>query len=349
MVIKLPDYENIYSKCKNCDEFLSLFNQEDLLSFLSYCTKTMEIYSPIHRVVYENITVDVKRDDLIDPYISGNKYRKLKYLLKKAASLDKRHLVTFGGAYSNHILATAAAAARFDFKSTAFVRGEAVENPILFLSGLFGMRTIFTDRTAYRDKQTLFNQYFGEDPEAFFIGEGGASAEAVNGCAEIIDEVCVQSPLAYDHIFCAAGTGTTAAGLLRGIRRCSLPTELHIVPVLKDSAFIYHEIIRNEKNDNGLCLHSDYHFGGYAKTTPELIRFIKAFTRKTGLLIDHVYTAKVFYALFSLIKEKKISKDARILVLHTGGLIGLLGLKLPTTLQGEDGSGINFPGEIMER
>ena len=167
----------------------------------------MPIFSPIHVVYFKSLNgISVKRDDLIDPYISGNKWRKLKYILQDVLQNNKNHLVTFGGAYSNHLVATAAAAARNNLRSTAFVRGENVENEMLLLCKLFGMQLIFVDRESYKNKAELFSSHFGDDEKAYFINEGGASPEATIGCAEIIDELTVT----YDHIFCAAGTGTTA-------------------------------------------------------------------------------------------------------------------------------------------
>lgn len=285
---------------------------------------SMQIYSQIHQVNYQSLnSLWVKRDDLIDPYISGNKWRKLKYILADVRVKGKNHLVTFGGAYSNHLVATAAAAARNGLKATAFVRGEAVKNEMLLLCKLFGMALIFTDRESYKHKADLFDTYFGHDTNAYFIDEGGASAEAVMGCAEIISELNEH----FDHIFCAAGTGTTAAGLLRGINQQQLNTKLHVIPVLKGGDFIKDEISQYEKDLSNLQLHTNYHFGGYAKTTPELITFIKAFTATTGILIDPVYTAKMFYAINDLVSRESISIDAKILAIHTGGLFGILGMK----------------------
>ncbi|WP_316846950.1 1-aminocyclopropane-1-carboxylate deaminase/D-cysteine desulfhydrase [Pedobacter psychrodurus] len=265
----------------------------------------------------------VKRDDLIDPYISGNKWRKLKYILARAKAENKTHLVTFGGAYSNHLLATAAAASRSGLKSTAFVRGEEVKNEMLLLCSLFGMKLIFTDRESYRNKQMLFQQHFADDAQAYFIDEGGASVEATIGCAEVIGELSET----YDHIFCAAGTGTTAAGLLKGIQQHGLHTKLHIIPVLKGGSFIKDEIAKYTLLSSHLELHLDYHFGGYAKTTPELIEFIKTFTAQTGLLLDPVYTAKMFYAIQDLQYKGIIRQEEKVLAVHTGGLMGLFGMK----------------------
>ncbi|MEH3114718.1 1-aminocyclopropane-1-carboxylate deaminase/D-cysteine desulfhydrase [Pedobacter terrae] len=283
-----------------------------------------EIYSPVQQIAFAPLNnLFVKRDDLIDPYISGNKWRKLKYILVKAKKENKTHLVTFGGAYSNHLVATAAAASRSGLKSTAFVRGEEVKNEMLLLCRLFGMKLIFTDRESYRDKYQLFDSNFASDNHAYFVNEGGASIEATIGCAEIINELTTS----YDHIFCAAGTGTTAAGLLLGIQQHRLDTRLHIIPVLKGASFIQEEIAQYTTVTKHLELHLDYHFGGYAKTTPELINFIKTFTSKTGLLLDPVYTSKMFYAIQDLAKQGIIGKDEKVLAIHTGGLTGLFGMK----------------------
>ena len=283
-----------------------------------------KIYSPVEKIKSVSFSnLYVKRDDLIDPYISGNKWRKLKYILAKAATENKNHLVTFGGAYSNHLVATAAAAARAGLKSTGFVRGEAVRNEMLMLCKLFGMQLIFTDRESYKDKQALFNKYYQNDSAAFYIDEGGASREATIGCAEIIDELTEE----YDHIFCAAGTGTTAAGLLKGLNKNNLITKLHVIPVLKNGFFIKDEILKYTEVTENLFLHTDYHFGGYAKTTPELINFIKSFVGITGILIDPVYTAKMFYAITDLKKKGVIGYEDKILAIHTGGLLGLFGME----------------------
>ncbi|AOM76362.1 1-aminocyclopropane-1-carboxylate deaminase/D-cysteine desulfhydrase [Pedobacter steynii] len=283
-----------------------------------------DIYSPLQQLNHPVLPQFwMKRDDLIDPYISGNKWRKLKYLISKAFNTQKHHLVTFGGAYSNHLVATAAAASKAGLKSSAFVRGETVENEMLLLCRLFGMSLIFTDRTSYRNKPQLFQQHFGADPQALFIDEGGAGPEAVKGCAEIIAEL----PTDISHIFCAAGTGTTAAGLLKGIQQYELKTTLHVVPALKGGRFIEEEILKYTGNTDQLVLHTDYHFGGYAKTQPLLINFIKDFVSKQGILIDPVYTAKMLYAIEDLSSNHYFKPEDKIVALHTGGLLGLLGMK----------------------
>lgn len=283
-----------------------------------------KIYSPVQKIDFHPLNnLYVKRDDLIDPYISGNKWRKLKYILQKAKAQQKNHLITFGGAYSNHLVATAAAAARSGLQATAFVRGEKVNNQMLLICSLYGMNLIFVDRESYKNKVNLYKQYFDSNDSTYFIDEGGASAEAVQGCSEIILELTET----YDHIFVAAGTGTTASGLLKGIQDAGLNTKLHVVPVLKGGSFIADEIARYTALSNHLILHTDYHFGGYAKTTPALVDFIKKFSKETGVLVDPVYTAKMFYAIIDLYQQNQILPTDRILAIHTGGLLGLLGMK----------------------
>jgi 1-aminocyclopropane-1-carboxylate deaminase len=287
-----------------------------------------EIFSPIHQIQHQlfdeqGLKVFIKRDDMIHPIISGNKWRKLKYLLKQAQAENKTHLVTFGGAYSNHLLATAAAAAKFGFESTGFVRGEQVNNDTLFLCRLHGMELIFIDRESYRDKRTLFTQHFAKDNNAFFIDEGGASALAAKGCSELIDEL----PETYDHIFCTCGTGTTAAGIINGLSERRLPTQFHGIPVLKNGGFLRTEIDNFLERPSEYHLHTDYHFGGYGKVNDELIGFIKQFVAETGILIEPIYTGKMMYALYALAVKNYFKPSSRILAVHTGGIWGLLGMK----------------------
>lgn len=282
--------------------------------------------SPIESIIYQpfqdkGYTLHVKRDDFIHPFISGNKWRKLKYAIKDAAANSKSHLVTFGGAWSNHLLATAAASAKFGFRTTGYVRGEELDNPNLQLCRLFGMKLIFVDRERYKDKALLYKEKHENDEYAYFIDEGGMGKEALSGCAEIIDEL----PIEYDHIFCACGTGTTLAGLSIGLRVSGKKTQLHGVPVLAGGEFIAKNVEMLDPQATGIILHTNYHFGGYAKTKPELLDFVRDFVSQTGILIEPVYTGKVFYCLSDLVKQKYFKENARILVLHTGGIIGLLG------------------------
>ncbi|QHS56146.1 pyridoxal-phosphate dependent enzyme [Mucilaginibacter sp. 14171R-50] len=289
---------------------------------------SLDIYSPVQQInntlfIDKGLKVFIKRDDLIHPMISGNKWRKLKYVLRSARAQNKTHLVTFGGAFSNHLLATAAAAAKFGFKATGFVRGEDVQNDTLFLCKLHGMQLIYTNRDSYRDKKALFDDVFGSDENAFFIDEGGASAEGAQGCSELVNELTET----YDHIFCACGTGTTAAGIINGITLNVLLTHFNAVPVFKNGEFIRDEIDRFLSVPAKYTLHTGYHFGGYAKTDPQLIQFIKQFVADTGVLIEPVYTGKMLYAIYDLAAKNHFAPGSKILAIHSGGIWGLLGMK----------------------
>ena len=286
---------------------------------------TLEIHSPVHELrdpLFQNkrVRVFIKRDDLIHPFISGNKWRKLKYTLIRARESQKNHLVTFGGPYSNHLVATACAGAKFGFRTTAFVRGEEVTNSSLMFCRMFGMNLIFTSRQQYRNKPALFEQHFQNDNRAFFVDEGGSGEDAVTGCSELINEL----DQTFNHIFCAAGTGATAAGLLKGISNITHPPRLHAVSSLKNGFFLKDDIANYHSTTDNLVLHCDYHFGGYAKTTPELLTFISKFTASTGILLDQVYTGKAAYAMYDLLNRDYFEPESKILFVHTGGLLGLL-------------------------
>ncbi|MBC7653235.1 MAG: 1-aminocyclopropane-1-carboxylate deaminase/D-cysteine desulfhydrase [Oligoflexus sp.] len=286
---------------------------------LNFDSREEEINFP---PVTDFVKLYIKRDDLIHPFISGNKWRKLKFNLLKARALNKNHLVTYGGAYSNHLLATAAAGAKFNFKTSAFVRGEEIINPVLDLCKLFGMNLIFVSREAYKEKYQLLESKFNNDDEIYVLEEGGYGMEAEKGCREIIIELKNN----YDHIFCSAGTGATAAGIINQLSLSRLKTKVHIVSSLKSGEFLKPEIDRLLIDKIDYQLHTDFHFGGYAKTKPELINFIKDFTKQTGILIDPVYTSKTLFAIQDLALKDYFNKDDKILMIHTGGLFGILGM-----------------------
>lgn len=286
----------------------------------------MHIYSPeqvLKHPLYEQkkINVHIKRDDMIHPFISGNKWRKLKYNLIKAEEEGKRKLVTYGGAWSNHLLATACSGATNGYETIAFVRGDLVQNPILSMCQLFGMKLIFVSRDLYKDKISLFEQLENKE-HYYFIDEGGAGLEATKGCEELIGEL----GRTYDHIFCAAGTGTTVAGLAKGMAKNNLLTKLHVIPVLKGGDFIKDEMTNLQAPLAQTILHTGYHFGGYAKTKPELIHFVKEFIAETGIMIEPTYTGKALYAVHDLIANDYFEEGSELLFIHTGGLTGLLGM-----------------------
>lgn len=288
---------------------------------LNFNSPEEEVFYPPFRDF--GIRLFFKRDDLIHPFISGNKWRKLKFNLIKAQMEAKTHLVTFGGAYSNHLLATAAAGARFGFKTTAFVRGENMCNEVLSICKVFGMELIFVDRDIYKNKSELYEQHYANNLSTYFIGEGGAGLEAELGCREIISEL----QNTYDHIFCSVGTGTTVAGIINGVTTQKLNTQVHAVSALKNGSFLRNDIDNLLIKPIFYTLHTNHHFGGYAKSEPELIDFIKDFSSSTGILIDPVYTAKTLFCIKDLTSMNYFKKDAKILMIHTGGLFGLLGMK----------------------
>lgn len=270
----------------------------------------------------KGIKLFMLRTDLNHPEISGNKHYKLKYNLEEATRLNKKHLLTFGGAYSNHIAATAAAGKEYGFKTTGIIRGEELntENETLKLAQINGMQLKFISRELYRDKNKLM-QYveneFGDD--VYIIPEGGSNTLGIKGCMEITSTI--QIP--FDIICTACGTGATFAGI-----SLSLDNKQQALgfQVLKAEGYIQKEItkwmntfVNAASNWN---INEDYHFGGYAKLTPELKNFADEFYDLHNIPLDFVYTAKMMYGIFDLIKKDHFKKGSTIIAVHTGGLQG---------------------------
>lgn len=271
----------------------------------------------------------IKRDDLIHPVVSGNKWRKLKHHIEAASTAGKKHLVTFGGAFSNHMVATACAGAVLGLKTSCFVRGDELEsgsNHFLKLASLYGMNLIPADRTAYRNEKTLlYESHFGNDSEAMMVDEGGAGMLGARGIAEIIFEL----PFVPDHIIHASATATTAGGLLRGLgtRPGFGNTKVHSIAVLNNSEE-QKAFLESLEPANPYEISTDFTFGGYAKTSPELMAFLQEFVSQTGILIDPVYTAKALYALKSKITSGEIGGKETVVFMHTGGMLGLFSEKM---------------------
>jgi len=261
------------------------------------------------------VAVFIKREDLFHPFISGNKWRKLKYVLHDAKLKNKTHLVSFGGAYSNHLLALANAGASFGFKTTGFVRGEEVNNHMLGLCKTFGMQLIFTNRSDYQNKKILYNDFALENPDTYFIDEGGKGELAAKGCEEILADVTD-----FTYVLCAVGTGTTLAGIAKFAHKKNIIAEG--ICVLKGAEEIEKEV--QALAGISVKIHTQFHCGGYAKTTPELYHFMDYFSEKTGILLDQVYTGKLMWGVKQLIDETYFKPGSKILVIHTGGLLGLL-------------------------
>lgn len=275
-----------------------------------------------------SIRVLVKRDDLIDPYVSGNKWRKLKYIIELALHQQRAGILTLGGAYSNHLLATAAACEQFGLKSIGLVRGEeltAESNENLQRCAAMGMELHFLSRDEYseryeKERQEIWKQQY---PDYLFVPEGGATYHGMIGCQEIWTEI--NEPI--DHVFVAQGTTTTSCGLLLGSDET---TTVHVVPALKgfDSLtemrpLLYQFLIDNELVSeylNRVVVHSEAHFGGYAKVTDELIEFIGFCKQNFDLPLDRVYTGKAFYALMKALESEEFDTKT-VLFVHTGGLL----------------------------
>jgi len=269
--------------------------------------------------------VHIKREDEIHPIVSGNKWRKLKYNIQAALGSGAIGLVTFGGAFSNHILATACAARTMGLRSVGLIRGEEnlPLNPTLMEAVSMGMELHYVNRTIYReDKQGALNS-LGIEGNFHLIPEGGANELGVKGCEEILTEADRNE---FDIICCSAGTGGTAAGLLRTL---GAHQELFVYPALKGD-FMTQEICRwlpSKVPNWQLVLRDDYSFGGYAKTNNDLFRFIKNIYTKIGLKLDPGYTGKMAYGVVSDMASGHISGNAKILLIHTGGLQGTRGIE----------------------
>lgn len=276
------------------------------------------------KVFDRNISVDVLRLDQYRPAIGGNKYFKLKYNLSQARNEGKSQLLTFGGAFSNHILATAQAGKLYGFQTIGIIRGELPSplNPTLALAKDLGMLLISESRSAYREKaeQAYIRHIQSQYPEAYLIPEGGSNALAVEGCKEIWQ--LIDKP--YDVVALAAGTGATAAGIIAGN---TTPSQVWVFPALKGD-FMADEIrnfLPTGAADSKWKVVSDYHFGGYAKWSPRLVDFINGLKEETGIPSDPIYTGKLFYGLWDMISQGKMADNFRILAIHTGGLQGIAG------------------------
>jgi 1-aminocyclopropane-1-carboxylate deaminase len=291
--------------------------------------------SPIQEVASERlcsrgVRLWVKRDDLLHHEISGNKWRKLKYNLAQARLLNCSSLITFGGAYSNHLAAVAAAGKAYGFATHGIVRGECLFplNPTLHFADNCGMTLHFLNRTAYRetDSACLLANLGIDSTDAFVIPSGGANEFGLRGCVEIVGEVSAQLDCLPDYWVTACGTGTTLAGLITGLN--SREKALGI-SVLK-GGFLATEV-RNHLDLIGQAdltnweVIEGFHVGGYAKFDSSLIEFINGFHAETGIPLDPIYTGKACAAIHQLAESGYFGSGKTVLFLHTGGLQGIAG------------------------
>ncbi len=265
------------------------------------------------------LTLDVLRLDKIDPVISGNKWFKLKYYLEDALQNGHRRLLSFGGAWSNHIVATACAARKAGLESTGIIRGEKPA----FLSGAlqkaqaWGMQLVFVPRETYNQKKdpAFIEQLLQQYGPSYIIPEGGAGTAGIKGAAEIGKLVDLSG---YSHLLCAVGTGTMLSGLALG---AAPGLQITGIPVLKGFERWRPEGLPAAIMAN-MVIQTGYHQGGYAKKNGQLIDFMNGFYAQTGIPTDFVYTGKLFFSMLDLIKKDYFPSGSRVLAIHSGGLQG---------------------------
>lgn len=292
--------------------------------FSSPPDESRSVVQPLNDALFiqKKVEVAVKRDDLIHPFVSGNKWRKLKYNLAYCFQNRISSILTFGGAHSNHIYATAAAGKMFGIKTIGIIRGDELadlNNTTLDFARYCGMNLIFVTRDEYRLRTN--NEYLDslqkEYPHTLILPEGGTNEHAIQGCEEIYSNAEKEH---YDYFLQMVGTCGTFAGVLKA----SLPRNVIIgISALKGS-FIDDDAKR-VLNENGIInenykILNQYHHGGYAKSNQELDDFIMGFTDKHGIPVEHVYTGKLFWALYDMIKNDYFPEKNKIMVLHSGGL-----------------------------
>ena len=285
--------------------------------------KIPEISIPIIEIPLEkNIRLFLKREDLIHPHISGNKYWKLFYNINSylEPKPENPFIITFGGAFSNHIAATAALGKEFQSKTLGIIRGEELqnkfqENPTLKLAHENGMEFRFVTREAYRNKESLTQILQKEFPEALIIPEGGTNDRAVEGIQYMLNS----ETKSFDYLCTAVGTGGTVAGISKFAEENQQVLGFKVV----DDDSLYNRVVELSKRNN--CKLIEAHDGGYGKISDENIRFINVFKEKYGIQLDPIYTGKMMRKIFELIDDNYFPDGSKILAFHTGGLQGIFG------------------------
>ncbi len=281
---------------------------------------------PLEDVAFKDkdLQVFILRLDELHPEISGNKWFKLKYNLESAKADGYKTILTFGGAYSNHIAATAAAGKLFGFNTIGIIRGEEEKNnSTLEKARADGMNLFFVSRDDYKKKnETEFiSQLEKKFGKFHLIPEGGANEWGVKGCTEILSELKTD----FDYVCCACGTGTTLAGLTLSLKKDQQALGFS---ALKGGDFLEEEVKKAAgKNELSANIISDYHFGGYAKIKPELISFMKMFEDKFRISLDNIYTGKMMFGIYDLIGKNYFPQNKTLLVIHSGGLQGNTGFE----------------------
>jgi 1-aminocyclopropane-1-carboxylate deaminase len=283
---------------------------------------TQEILLPLGKE--KNVRLFVRREDTIHPLLSGNKYRKLKYNLEAAKKEGHNRLITFGGAFSNHITATAFAGKEQGFATVGVIRGDELNdswklNPTLALASELGMQFKFVSREAYRykNKASFIAQLLKEYGTSYILPEGGTNALAIKGCQEIL----TKEDTHFDVICSSVGTGGTLAGLINA----SYPHQQILGFAALKGDFLQKDICSFAEKTNWE-LQTCYHFGGYAKISEALITFMNDFKKATGISLDPVYTGKMMFGILDLVRNGYFKEGTNILAIHTGGLQGIHGM-----------------------
>lgn len=292
--------------------------------------RAIQEHTPLQKIedellIAKGIQLYIKRDDLIHPLVSGNKWRKLKYNLAQARAENHHTLLTFGGPYSNHIYSTAAAARQFGFRSVGIIRGyrQALLTPTLQFAEAMGMQLVFATHEAYNTKNATDILHRAEIalPDFYSIPEGGTNEYAIKGVAEIVPQLNIH----YDVLCTACGTGGTLAGLVSATENNKTVIGFS---ALKGEDTLTEKVKSLSGNTStDFSINFNYHFGGYAKVNDALIDFIKTFRTKHNIQLEPVYTGKMMYGLFDIISKDYFEPGTTIITLHTGGLQGLCGYR----------------------
>jgi 1-aminocyclopropane-1-carboxylate deaminase len=290
------------------------------------CQKSIRLNQKLIIEFPNSISVSIKREDLIHPFVSGNKFRKLKYNLLQAKEEGQKTLLTFGGAFSNHIAAVAYAGKENGFKTIGIIRGDELrdkiaENPTLLFAQNCGMQLEFISREEYRlkNESSFLKNLEKQFGDFYLIPEGGTNDMAIKGCQEILTEADCD----FDFVCCSVGTGGTIAGIINS----ALPHQKVLgFPALKGD-FLKDEIrifVQNENWD----LVTEYHFGGYGKVNQDLITFINQFYKENEIPLDPIYTGKMVFGVMDMIDRNCFPAQSKILLIHTGGIQGIQGMNM---------------------
>ena len=332
LIIFVPKNSVIY--IFNLDIFLNRCFNKDYKNYVFRFEKYInEAAAIVERVqlpgVGNDVNIFMKRIDLVHPLISGNKWFKMKYNIAEMKKHNVNTLLTLGGAYSNHIHAVAEAGKIFDFKTIGLIRGEEhlPLNPTLKSAINCGMKLHYLDRSSFRKRESeefmwSIKKKYGD---VYILPVGGTNELAVKGCAEIIDQIKID----YDFICSASGSGGTFAGLVTGLGG---EKKAIAFPALKGGEFladVVHNLVfsYSGKHYSNWEINADFHFGGFAKLSEELVKFTIEFEKLNGFSLDYIYTNKMMFGLSDLVKKGYFKSGASIVAIHSGGIQGNIGMK----------------------